>query len=54
MIGTTPYSLQKKRREESFLILPNITISQNELTCLVIDAPQISNDQIVTNDVNHQ
>ncbi|WP_397362886.1 AMP-binding protein [Olleya sp. R77988] len=34
-----------------FKILPNITISQDERQCLVIDAPQLTSQQIVTNDV---
>ena len=34
-----------------FKILPNITISQNDKECLVIDAPLLNTAQIVTNDV---
>lgn len=34
-----------------FKILPNISISKNENNCLVIDAPELSNDTIVTKDV---
>ena len=32
-------------------ILPNITISQDERDCLVIEAPQLSKERIITNDV---
>ena len=34
-----------------FTTLPNIVISQNTKECLVIDAPQLTVDQIITNDV---
>ena len=34
-----------------FKTLPNITISQNDKECLVIDAPQLNTTQIITNDV---
>ncbi|MEL0643094.1 AMP-binding protein [Olleya sp. Ti.3.14] len=41
----------KSDGSQYFNILPNITISQNEKACLVIDAPLLTKDQIVTNDV---
>ncbi|MEL0456573.1 AMP-binding protein [Flavobacteriaceae bacterium SZ-1-7] len=34
-----------------FNTLPDITVSQDERNCLVIDAPQLSDKKIVTNDV---
>lgn len=34
-----------------FKILPDIRISQDERNCLVIDAPKLSNETIITNDV---
>ncbi|WP_289044386.1 AMP-binding protein [uncultured Olleya sp.] len=34
-----------------FTTLPGITISQNKKECLVIDAPQLTANQIITNDV---
>ena len=34
-----------------FNILPNITITQDNRECLVIDAPNLSNTKITTNDV---
>ncbi len=34
-----------------FKILPNITISQDNRNCLVINAPQLHNETIITNDV---
>lgn len=41
----------KSSGPQYFNILPNITISQNDKACLVIDAPLLTKDQIVTNDV---
>jgi len=37
--------------ESYFNTLPNVSISKNESGCLVIDAPKVSNDLIVTNDL---
>ncbi|WP_299547713.1 AMP-binding protein [Seonamhaeicola sp.] len=34
-----------------FKILPNIEISQDERACLVIDAPYLANEKVVTNDI---
>ncbi|MBU2938750.1 AMP-binding protein [Lacinutrix sp. C3R15] len=49
------WSLQKEETKTAtdalFKILPNITISQDERNCLVIDAPKISKTKIITNDV---
>lgn len=39
----------KKRRP--FKVLPNINISQDERGCLVIKAPKVSDEPIITNDV---
>jgi O-succinylbenzoic acid--CoA ligase len=50
MTETVTHIAAKKSREDAFAILPNIKISQNEMNCLVIDAP-ISQEQIVTNDL---
>ena len=48
----TEVNSQSKRVKDSyFKTLPNITISQNPDQCLVIDAPQLAKDRIVTNDV---
>ncbi|TRZ45399.1 AMP-binding protein [Robertkochia solimangrovi] len=40
-------------RNAHFRVLPNITISVDERNCLIIDAPNISNETIVTNDIVH-
>jgi O-succinylbenzoic acid--CoA ligase len=34
-----------------FEVMPHVSISQDERNCLVIDAPAILNDQIITNDI---
>jgi O-succinylbenzoic acid--CoA ligase len=51
MTETVTHIAAKKVGEDAFAILPNIKISQNEMNCLVIDAPKISQEQIVTNDL---
>lgn len=51
MTETITHIAAKKVGEKAFSILPNIHISQNEKKCLVIDAPKISEELIVTNDL---
>jgi len=51
MTETVTHIAAKKVGEKAFSILPNIQISQNDKNCLVIDAPKISDDIIVTNDL---
>tara|TARA_R110002126_G_scaffold158858_2_gene306115 strand:+ start:247 stop:1293 length:1047 start_codon:yes stop_codon:yes gene_type:complete len=51
MTETITHIAAKKVGENAFSILPNIHISQNEKNCLVIDAPKISEELIVTNDL---
>jgi len=51
MTETITHIAAKKIGEKAFSILPNITISQNEKKCLVIDAPKITDEHIVTNDL---
>ena len=51
MTETITHIAAKKIGENAFSTLPNITISQNEQNCLVIDAPRISAELIVTNDL---
>lgn len=51
MTETITHIAAKKVGEKAFSILPNIHISQNEMNCLVIDAPKISESLIVTNDL---
>src|SRR5690606_7036474 len=36
---------------ENFSVLPDIFISKDDRACLVIDAPRISEEKIVTNDL---
>ncbi|MCP9201111.1 AMP-binding protein [Gramella sp. GC03-9] len=42
---------KKKNGERPFKLLPNITISQDERGCLIIKAPNLHDEEIVTNDV---
>ena len=51
MTETITHIAAKKIGEKYFTILPNIKISQDDRNCLVIDAPKISNETIVTNDL---
>ncbi|MDG2432370.1 AMP-binding protein [Flavobacterium sp.] len=51
MTETITHIAAKKIGEKAFSILPNITISQNDNNCLVIDAPRVADEQIVTNDL---
>ena len=51
MTETLTHIAAKKVGEKAFSILPNVHISQNEKNCLVIDAPKISKELIVTNDL---
>ncbi|MET0759940.1 MAG: AMP-binding protein [Flavobacterium sp.] len=51
MTETITHIAAKKIGEKAFSILPNVTISQDERQCLVIDAPRISNEKVVTNDL---
>ena len=37
--------------ESHFKTLPNVSISQDERDCLVIEAPELSKDKIITNDM---
>lgn len=51
MTETVTHIAAKKIGEKAFSILPNIQISQNDKNCLLIDAPKISDEIIVTNDL---
>ena len=42
---------QEERNNAHFELLPEVEISQDERGCLVIDAPHLSDEQIVTNDL---
>lgn len=43
--------LNNKLREPYFKVLPKVKISQDDRGCLVIDAPQVSKEKVVTNDL---
>ncbi len=51
MTETITHIAAKKVGEKAFTVLPNVTISYDENNCLVIHAPKISNDIIVTKDI---
>lgn len=42
---------KKKKKPMAFKVLPNVNISQDERSCLVIKATKVSTETIVTNDV---
>lgn len=43
--------LNNKFKEPFFKVLPKVSISQDERGCLVIDAPKVSKEKVVTNDI---
>jgi len=54
MTETITHIAVKRIAEElsnSFEVLPHISISEDERDCLVIDAPKISDEKIITNDL---
>lgn len=51
MTETITHIAAKELGEKAFTVLPNITISLDYRNCLVIHAPRISDDLIVTNDI---
>lgn len=51
MTETITHIAAKKVQESVFSVLPGITIATDERNCLIIEAPHLSNDKIVTNDV---
>lgn len=51
MTETITHIAAKKLGEKLFTTLPNISISTDDRDCLVIDAPNISSDAVVTNDL---
>jgi len=48
---TLTHIAARKISENSFKLLPNISISLDNRSCLMIDAPRISNQKIITNDL---
>lgn len=51
MTETITHIAAKKIGEEAFTVLPNVKISIDDRHCLVIDAKNISDKKIVTNDI---
>lgn len=51
MTETITHIAAKKVGEKAFTVLPHVTISYDDKNCLVIHAPRISEDVIVTNDL---
>lgn len=51
MTETITHIAARKIGEKSFTVLPNVTISYDDRNCLVIHAPHISDEVIVTNDL---
>jgi O-succinylbenzoic acid--CoA ligase len=51
MTETITHIAARKIGEKSFTVLPNVTVSYDERKCLVIHAPSVSNEVIVTNDL---
>ncbi len=51
MTETITHIAAKKVGEKAFTVLPNVTISYDENNCLVIHAPRISNEIILTKDI---
>ncbi len=51
MTETITHIAAKKIGEKAFTVLPGVTISYDDKNCLVIHAPRISNDVIVTGDL---
>jgi o-succinylbenzoate---CoA ligase len=51
MTETITHIAAKKIGENDFTVLPNVTISYDDKNCLVIHAPRISDEVIVTNDL---
>lgn len=51
MTETVTHIAAKRIGEKTFTTFPNITISQDDRNCLVISAPNLNVDSIITNDV---
>jgi O-succinylbenzoic acid--CoA ligase len=51
MTETITHIAAKEIGEKAFTILPEVKIHQDNRKCLVIDAPKISSETIVTNDI---
>ena len=51
MSETITHIPARKLGEKAFTVLPGVTISYDDRNCLVIHAPRISDEEIVTNDI---
>ena len=51
MTETVSHIAAKKVGEKAFRLMPNVTISKDERNCLIINAPSLLDEQIVTNDL---
>ncbi len=51
MTETVTHIAAKRVGEKAFSVFPNVTISQDDRQCLVVSAPNLNVDKIVTNDV---
>lgn len=51
MTETITHIAAKKVGEKAFSLLPDIKISQDERQCLIINAPRISKEKVITNDI---
>jgi O-succinylbenzoic acid--CoA ligase len=51
MTETITHMAAKRIGEEAFTVLPNVTVSSDERSCLVINAKKISKEPIITNDI---
>ncbi|MGY8915783.1 MAG: AMP-binding protein, partial [Flavobacteriales bacterium] len=52
-IAIRKLSQNKNNTEHNFMLLPDIAIQADDRGCLVIDAPMLSEETIVTNDLVH-
>lgn len=51
MTETITHIAARKLGEKAFTVLPDVTISYDDRNCLVIHAPRISDEVIITNDI---
>lgn len=51
MTETITHIAARKLGEKAFTVLPNVTISYDDRNCLIIHAPRISPEVIITNDI---
>jgi len=51
MTETITHIAAKKVQDNAFLVLPGIQITTDSRNCLIIEAPRLSNEKIITNDV---